>query len=100
MGFPETFQKIPIRDDGGIKVDGDALGMIADGMISWIGGGSAAVADTGPQDSFDGSELGVRSPKSSEAKGGGFEFHFRQLLVQGEDVGGGSSVFDRESEWA
>lgn len=60
-----------IRNDVGIEIDLEALGMVADAMIGRVRYTAARVTDARSPDSFDNPEPGVRSPESTHAERGG-----------------------------
>lgn len=66
---PEFFDEGAIADDGRVEVDGNRLGMILEPAIAWIRLFAATIPGTGAKNSSQASELGIRSPKSSRAKG-------------------------------
>jgi hypothetical protein len=63
--------QLRVGDDRGIEVDLEALGLVAQITIGGIGMVAAGVADTRAPDSLDEPEPGIRSPESTDAKGGG-----------------------------
>ena len=97
VGAPEDTQEFLVAGDLRIVVDGECFGVITDGAVGGLGRGPAAVADACPYDARNDSELGIGSPESAEAEGGGFEGSFGVLDIEREDPGGGNPVF--EGEW-
>jgi hypothetical protein len=71
---PEDVQQFLVGDDGGIVVDLNGLGVIAEAVIGGILLGAARVSYPGADDAVDGPELGIRTPESAEGKGGGLRF--------------------------
>ncbi len=74
MALPENLQQLFIRDLGGIIVEPDGLGMIAQIMISGALSCSSRISHPGVHHAFEDPEPGVRTPESPQGKSRGFGF--------------------------
>ena len=69
MAAPEDIQELLVRDPGGIIVNLDCLGMIAEVVIRWVYCGTTRIANAGSNDTIDASKLGIWAPESAQGKG-------------------------------
>ena len=93
MTVPEALQELLVTNELGVEVDGDGLGVIAQGSVSRILLGSAAIADAGPEHPFESPKLGIGSPKSAQAEGRGLVGDFLGSLIERQNGGRGDPVF-------
>jgi hypothetical protein len=84
MRGQREIDQLRVGDDRGIEVDLEALGLIAQVTIGRIGVVTAGVAYARAPDSLDEPKLGIRSPESTDAKGGGRK-RGRNLQVYGRN---------------
>jgi len=73
VSVPELLQEILVADCGGIEVDGDGFGVVAERAVGRALFRASAIADPGPKHTLENPRLGVGGPKSSEAEGGRLE---------------------------
>ena len=93
MPRPKLGQQVLIADKGRVEVDGNGLGVVTHGAISRLLFLAAAVASSCAQHSFQASELGIRTPKSSHPESRGFVGNLRTETVEGQFDGGHDAVF-------
>lgn len=65
VGGPKDFQQVPVAQYCGIIINRNYLGVISEAVIVWIFFLPAGISGPGAQNSFQTSELGIRSPESS-----------------------------------
>ena len=82
MSRPKDLKKILITENRRIVIDGENLGVIPQAIIRRILLLTTSVTGACAEDTFETTELGVWSPKSSQAEGGRFVFLLRELRVQ------------------
>lgn len=71
MAAPEDVQQVLVGDDRRVKIDLDGLGVVAEVAVGGVGLRAARVPYPGADDAVDNPELGIRSPESAQAEGGG-----------------------------
>jgi hypothetical protein len=84
MTAPKDVQQLLVRDDGRIVVDLDGFGVIAEAVIRGVWRGAPRVSYPGAPNAMNGPELGIRTPKSAQGKGGSLRF------------GGNFNIYGRE----
>ena len=71
VAAPEDVQQLLVGDDRRVKIDLDGLGVVTEVAVGGVGLRAARVPYPGADDAVDSPELGIRSPESAQAEGGG-----------------------------
>lgn len=96
MAGPEVGEEFFVADDVRVVVDRYGFGVVAEAVVGRVLFFPAAVADAGAQNALDGSELGVGTPESPHAEGGGLEGDLRGVVIEGKGLCGDGGVLGDE----
>jgi hypothetical protein len=91
---PEKIEELLVGELIRVVVNRDRFRVVADCPVGGVQAGSTAVTDARSDDSWEGSELGIRSPKSAEAEGGRLELCPREFRIKREAISIGAAVFN------
>jgi len=96
VAAPEIPQQIIVGDELWIIINGNGLGVVTHCVVAGLCLGAARVTHSCAKHAFETSELGVRTPESSNAKGSGLVADLRAFLVQWQTLSGDFAVLGDE----
>jgi hypothetical protein len=81
MAGPEDVEQLLIGDDVRIEIDLDRLAVVAQAVVGGVFPDAAGIAYARADDTLETPELGVGSPESAQAEGGGLDV-LRSIAVE------------------